>query len=95
MISKGTFALVSGCRFFLMEILGLVFFALRRDLPMPSYVGAASLSVCLSVCLRTTVCGAADCLRLYKYGNSKSALQSPFYVTRGCTGLYQASKTIS
>ena len=43
-ISKGTLALVSGCRFFLMEILGLVFFALRNDLPMLSYEGAASLS---------------------------------------------------
>ena len=36
-ISKGTLALVSGCRFFLMEILGLVFFALRSDLPMLLY----------------------------------------------------------
>ena len=33
-ISTGTLALVRGCLFFLMLILGLVFLALRRERPM-------------------------------------------------------------
>ena len=72
-ISTGTFALVRGCLFFFMLILGLVFFALRRERPiaLPVYAGEYLLlpvrhSLWTEVCYSsTTECGCLAMIPTY------------------------------
>ena len=79
LISKGTLALVSGCRFFLMEILGLVFFALRSDLPMPLYEGCCqSTSRWLSM-EQLTECG---CTSMAAAGRQCNCPSTPLVIVK-------------